>query len=261
MLLYYSGTGNSRYVGEKLASLIGDRAFDMFYKIKTDDKTPLHSDKPWIIVTPTYAWRLPHIVTDLLSWVALDGSREIYFVLTCGDSIGNAGKYAEKFAQEKGMIYKGCAEIIMPENYLALFDTPDDEEALRIIGASSKKIDRLADRISAGADIGKSHITFSDRLKSGIVNACFYFFIVKAKKFYVKDTCISCRKCEHVCPLGNVTIVLGRPTWGKKCTHCMACIAKCPVHAIEYGKATQNRNRYVFPESLMEKVAEPADSK
>lgn len=35
-------------------------------------------------------------------------------------------------------------------------------------------------------------------------------------------------------------------TWSNQCTHCMACIANCPVEAIEYGTMTQNKERYNF---------------
>lgn len=100
-------------------------------------------------------------------------------------------------------------------------------------------------------DGGKSFPPISvgkwDGLKSGVVNQAFYRFYAKAKKFYAKDTCISCGKCQHVCPLNNIHLENGKPVWGAQCTHCMACISKCPVEAIEYGKATRNKQRYLCP--------------
>lgn len=248
MILYYSGTGNSAHAAKKIAGQIGDQACNLFYKIKAKDTTPLHSDKAWIIVSPTYCWRLPHLLEDLLAAVDLTGSRDIYFVLTCGNDIGNAGAHARRLVQKKGMTYKGTAGLVMPENYLALFATPDAETADRIIREADRKLVRLGERIKAGEDIEKQHITLLDRLKSGPVNKAFYFFFVKAKKFRVTDACVSCGLCEQVCPCNNIMLVLGRPVWGKACTHCMACIARCPAKAIEYGKKTETRNRYLFPE-------------
>ena len=46
----------------------------------------------------------------------------------------------------------------------------------------------------------------------------------------------------------DITLTDGRPVWGGNCTHCMACISRCPKHAIEYGKGTERRRRYVCPE-------------
>ena len=40
----------------------------------------------------------------------------------------------------------------------------------------------------------------------------------------------------------------GRPVWTKnKCLKCCGCINRCPVSAIQYGKRTASRGRYVNP--------------
>lgn len=56
MILYFSGTGNSAHVANKLAQQTGDKTMNLFDSIKGHHHAPLHSDKPWIIVVPTYAW-------------------------------------------------------------------------------------------------------------------------------------------------------------------------------------------------------------
>ncbi|MBS5951111.1 MAG: EFR1 family ferrodoxin, partial [Clostridium sp.] len=53
-----------------------------------------------------------------------------------------------------------------------------------------------------------------------------------------------CGKCVKLCPLNNIELVKGKPKWGEKCTHCMACISRCPKEAIEYKNKTKGRNRY-----------------
>ena len=55
----------------------------------------------------------------------------------------------------------------------------------------------------------------------------------------------SCGICAKVCPLNNITMVDGKPVWGNDCIHWSACINRCPKLAIEYGKKTQGKNRYV----------------
>ena len=87
-----------------------------------------------------------------------------------------------------------------------------------------------------------------DKLKSGPVNALFYRFNVKAKPFHVAGSCVSCGKCAAACPLGNIRMEQGLPVWGKRCTHCMACICGCPTGAIEYGKVSQGKPRYQYPD-------------
>ena len=77
MILFFSGTGNSEYVAERIGKDIGDTVLNLFDKIRKKDYSALQSDKPWIVVTPTYAWRIPRIVTDWLRKTELIGSRDI----------------------------------------------------------------------------------------------------------------------------------------------------------------------------------------
>ena len=62
MTLFFTGTGNSRYVAERIAKALGDELFNMNDHIKTGDTSPVASDERLIIVTPIYAWRIPRIV-------------------------------------------------------------------------------------------------------------------------------------------------------------------------------------------------------
>lgn len=46
----------------------------------------------------------------------LIGSKDIYFIMTCGGSIGNAGKYLKSLSSKMKLNYLGCYELVMPEN-------------------------------------------------------------------------------------------------------------------------------------------------
>ena len=107
---------------------------------------------------------------------------------------------------------------------------------------------QAADWIRAGADFPAGNTGGLDRLKSGPVNSLFYRFYVRTGPFTVSDACVSCGKCQRLCPLGNIRIQEGRPVWGDRCTHCMACICGCPAGAIEYGRISRGKPRYQCPE-------------
>ena len=81
-------------------------------------------------------------------------------------------------------------------------------------------------------------------MNSSAVNRLFYPLFVHARKFYVTDACISCGRCASVCPLNNIQMKDGKPVWGSSCTHCMACICRCPKDAIEYGRHSRGLPRY-----------------
>jgi len=248
MILYFSGTGNSAYAAKFLGEKINDTVIDisMFFR---DRLTYLNSEKPWVIVAPIYAWQMAHIVRDWLLKTKLNGNKDIYFVLTCGGDMGNAAKYVKELSGKMGMNYKGCAELAMPENYIIMFNAPDKEHIDVSVALAEAKLLKIAQKIKTGKPFPEKKTGFLDNIKSGAVNDGFYKLFVSSKKFYAKDNCISCGLCEKKCPLDNIKLKDGKPAWGSECTQCMACICYCPVSAIEYGKATIGKDRYLCPKA------------
>ena len=143
----------------------------------------------------------------------------------------------------------GCTAVVMPENYIAMFDVPTQKESLEIIQRAEQTINEAILTIKNVKAFSRPAVTFQDRMNSGIVNNLFYPVFVHAKKFYASDTCISCGKCAKICPLNNIRMENRKPVWGKNCTHCMACICHCPTEAIEYGKHSKGKPRYVCPKT------------
>jgi len=246
MILFFSGTGNSEYVAKRIAKETGEEVINLGDRIREKNYDPISSDSRWIIVAPTYAWRLPRFVDDYLRRIELRGSRDVYFVLTCGGQIGNAGKYAKMLCDAKGLEYRGLAEVVMPENYIAMFSAPGEAEALAIIGKAEPVIDRIIERIKAGRTL-EERVTVLDKFLSSAVNCGFYKLYVNDKAYRVSGECIDCGLCEKICPLGNISIENGKPKWNGNCTQCMACMNHCPVKAIDYGKVSVNKVKYVCP--------------
>lgn len=250
MILYFSGTGNSAYVAEKIAAAVKDETLSINDRIRSKSTDEIISKKPLVFVTPTYAWRIPKLVETWMRKVSFNGNKKVYFVMTCGEDNGNAQNYLKILCSETNLEYMGCASVVMPENYIAMFPVPKESEARAIIKAAHPVIERTAGRIKAGKRLGEKNITLKDKITSSIVNRVFYPLCVKDRKFYATDACISCGKCANVCPLNNVKLKEGKPTWNGTCTHCMACICSCPKEAIEYGNASKGKPRYQVPKNL-----------
>lgn len=247
MILYFSGTGNSEYVAKYIAEKIEDVTENLFDRIRNEDYSPMESERPWIVVTPTYGWRIPNVVEMFLRKTDFNGSQEMYFVMTCGQDNGCAGKYLQKMCEGVNLKYMGCAEVVMPENYIAMFEVPDKDEALKIIEDSEKSMDKIVQYLSERNPFPEKKVQLKDWITSGPVNQVFRRFFVKADSFRVTDDCVHCGKCEQVCPLENIHYINEKPVWGDNCTHCMACICRCPQGAIEYGRKTIGKERYICP--------------
>ncbi len=247
MVIYFSGTGNSRFAAERIAKQLSDELLDIGQRIKRGEQDELHSDRPWVIAAPIYAWRMASVMANYLRSAKLNGNRNAYFVLTCGGEVGNAGKYVAELCEEIGLHYMGVLQVKMPENYIAMFDAPNGEEVRSIIAKAKPLLEQGGELIRQGKPFPALKVGLLDRLKSGPVNEGFYKFYVKADDFFATDMCTGCGLCASRCPLNNIRLCDGKPVWGKDCTHCMACICGCPKEAIEYGKKSRGKPRYQCP--------------
>lgn len=248
MILYFTGTGNSRYIAKKLADALGDDLLCINDRIKNNDFSTIMARERLVFVTPTYAWRIPRIIKDWITKTEFMGTRKAWFVMNCGSEIGNAGKYNKDLCDFMGFTYMGTAEIVMPENYIAMFPSPSDEEAEEIIKKAEPVIENISSLLNQKQKFPVPKCGFPGKVESGAVNPLFYPLFVKAKAFKTDEKCIGCGKCVSICPLSNIELHGGKPVWGKSCTHCMACISSCPTKAIEYGRISVGKNRYLCPE-------------
>ena len=60
--------------------------------------------------------------------------------------------------------------------------------------------------------------------------------------------CDGCGECRSICPERVIKMENRKPVITvKKCTMCLACLHRCPMFAIQYGRATIGHGRYVNP--------------
>lgn len=250
MILYFSATGNSEFLAKSLGDELGDEVVDLFSYIKEGRSGVFESDSPFVLVCPTYSWRVPLFLSKYLLTCDFKGSRDFYVVMDYGDSCGNAYYYIKEDLHKLDLNFKGLYGVKMPENYIMLFDIDSKEVNEKIIEEGSKKVGEIASFIRNKEAFPKKNVGLTGKFQSGVINPIFFKFIAKDKKFYATDKCISCGLCEKVCVLNNISYEDGRPVWNGNCTHCSACISKCPVSAIEYGKKTQGKDPYLLSKIL-----------
>lgn len=86
MILYYSGTGNSRYAASVLSSQSGDALVSMNDIMRQRITDPyaarysFRSDRPFVFVSPTYCWRVPRIVEQFIRTAALKAAGTPIFI-------------------------------------------------------------------------------------------------------------------------------------------------------------------------------------
>ncbi|PRR69117.1 EFR1 family ferrodoxin [Clostridium thermopalmarium] len=255
MVLYFSGTGNTKYVAKLICDGLGDECIDLFDRIRNNDKSPLYSEKPYVICSPIYVCEMPLFLMKYLRSITFNGNNKVYFVFTSGGYCGSAKVQAKLFSIRKKLKCLGCVEFVMPRNYVANNKySMDDEEVIRLkISNATKKVKEVVEDIKNGRRVKSRHVWLFEILIITPFAPLWTKYKLVAKDFYTTDACVGCRICEKVCPLNNIKVVDKKPKWGENCTHCMACISKCPKKAIEYGNITQGKKRYLLKDYVSAK--------
>ena len=249
MILCFSGTGNSRYVAKLIAEKCDDElvSVNQLLRQEIQGKQGLkhHLDspaKPFVLVCPAYAWRIPRVVEKFIRETSFTGRNDWYLIMTCGANTANAIGYFKTLCAEKGFVLKGFAEVIMPDNYLFMNKGVTREASRQIVEKSYPKIEEIAETLKAGATFPAFRPRW--KFRSGFINDAFYALFVKAEGFHVNRKCTGCEECAQQCPLNNIKMRDNKPLWGDRCTHCLACICGCPAGAVEYKKKTRDKPRH-----------------
>ncbi len=246
MVLYFSGTGNSKFVAQQVADGLEQALYSINDGVKSNS-FPTVNDDTVIFVMPIYAWSIPRVVAKWIKKCDNFKGKKAYFLLTCGGDMGNTEKHIQALCNQCEITLMGCAEIKMPDNYIIMFSSPTEREIKEKMASAEKLTNEIIEEIKQGKVLKSKKATFLDKLKSSVVNVSFNKYYIGSKKFYATNECVGCGKCEKICPTNCITMKNGKPTWNNNCTQCMACISYCPTKAIEYGKATQNKARYTCP--------------
>lgn len=251
MIYYFSGTGNSYAAAKKLAAGLGEELTDIAAAVREGNYAyTLHPGEKLGFVFPVYAWAPPKAVTDFVKNLELtySGDPYLFAVCTCGSSAGETIDILEKALHKNGLALDSGFSVVMPDSFTVLFDAGTKAEQSALLEEADQTLDNILRAIQLNwSNFFRVKKGKAAGLLSKIVNPAFLKGM-KTKPFYVTKDCIHCGLCERVCTSGCIRLTAGIPIWTeKRCNMCMACVNRCPKAAIQYGKGTTKRGRYVHP--------------
>jgi ferredoxin len=245
-IYYFTGTGNSLHVARTVAEKLGDAKVINIARVKGDtieDKSEMVG-----IIFPVFYGNPPNIVKDFAAKLRTTPETYVFCIATCGGSAWNTlGTLDRILAKNGGRLDAGFV-LVMPDSaYIGInLVTPLDEreESLKaaenvlgeIIDSLKNKPEQKFGYNPVTNALGGASSTFADKIYR------------LPKKFKTTDKCNGCGICEKICPVGNITRVDKKVTWGNNCTHCLACFHWCPQTAIEIGNKSRNIARYHHPD-------------
>ena len=245
MIFYFSATGNSRYVADRIAAATGDETISITDCCKSDHFSFDERNKTVGIVSPTYAWGLPSIVQEFLEKLTLHSQPSyLWFAATYGTTPGQTGRFAEDILKRSGLTISAKFGVQMPDTWTPLFDLSSKEKVRRINAAAEPQIDHIIQLIQ-----NRTSGDFMQRkmplLLAKTVYAIEYSSMRQTHHFHVEDSCIGCGLCARNCPVSAIQLQDKKPVWVKeRCVMCLSCLHHCPKFAIQYGSRTQKHGQY-----------------
>lgn len=249
MIFYFSGTGNSKYVAESLSELIQDSLEfipDVTWKRDFDNRD-------MGIVFPVYSWGVPTIVLNFIKSIPSiirdkmkSENKKIWCVMTCGDEVALAPEMFLQCLKDCDIEALSIWSVTMPNNYVLLpgFDVDKNSIEDEKLALCKKRIENVSQGIlsrSETIDVVRGGMPW---IKTKIVYPLFKKWGIFTSKWHYTDKCISCGKCEEICPLHNISMKEKHPEWNENCCSCLGCYHICPTHAVAYGKETKKKGQY-----------------
>ncbi len=244
MLFYFSGTGNSLYTAKKLLQ-DGEQLVDMAKALRQGESEYQLNGERIGFIFPVYCFTVGDIVVDFIRQANFNTAGYTFSVVTCGANIGHTAGYLAKLLREKNIRLHYAVPLVMPDNALFYYNLDDEEKHRQILRQADTEIEKIKTQIHQ-----KQENTIPSAFGSGFCRLM-YHLMNGTKLFTVTDACIGCGKCQKNCPSQVIVMKEKRPIWNKKhCMKCTACINGCPTQAIQYGKRTLKRRRYINPAAL-----------
>jgi ferredoxin len=248
IIYYFTGTGNSLAVAQKIAAALGDcELVSVASQKETPGDIAPAADRVGI-VCPVYFSGLPLMVEKFADRLDLSRTRYAFGVVTFGGS-GSAQtlRQLDTLLRKHGRGLDAGYSVKMPGNYIFLYGSPAGKKQVDLLAAADSQIAEMLPAIEHC-----EHRDLHGSVVGWLLHAVAYpWFVSHAhsedRKFSVSDACTSCGTCTQVCPAGNIALVQGRPVWQHRCEVCCACIHLCPAQAIQAGNKTPGRQRYRNP--------------
>lgn len=255
MIFYFSATGNSQHVAQRIAAATSDVATSIVeWERAGNPAVRLAAGERLGFVTPVYFWGLPTVVRRFVAQLrveAADGAPPyVFYVSTFGTSSGMVHTMMRRALAAHGLDLQGRFGVRMVDTWTPFFDLSDKEKCRRQTLAAEPRIDTVAGLVAQ-----KVCTAWGNRPVPAFLARLEYSLYPRqrqTRRFSVTADCIGCNLCATKCPACAIEMKDNHPVWTKpECICCLGCLHRCPCFAIRYGKHTARHGQFVHPQAKL----------
>lgn len=243
LILFFSATGNCKYVAARLAEAEPQEMLSIVDCIQ--ENRFAFSDAKIGIISPTYDWGLPSIVDEFLKQASFR-TDYLYFVATYGTTPGAAGAMAGSAIQ--GRSIDAFYAVRMVDTWTPIFDLSTPEKVAKYTKHTEAAICSLIQGVGARHTCRHMVPRTPAFITKWIAAPIYDHKVRRTSHFHVENSCIGCGLCAKKCPVQAIALQGKKPVWVKeKCVMCLGCLHRCPKFAIQYGSKTKQHGQYTNP--------------
>lgn len=245
-LFCFSGTGNSYYVAQTLATQLGDATVRMIPSLFTGEEIEMTEQVGFVF--PTYKGFPPTLVKEFILKVFakqdLSPIKYLFLINTRYKFPGYCMVAMHAMLREAGCLYSYANHVVMPDGYVPLLPVPSEKTMDTLYAKADEKLRTIAEDIRTEQFRLIPKVPFTRIAITHIMPVVHLASKDFAQQFSVLDSCISCTLCYRMCPSNNITMQEGKPVFSNNCTGCLGCYHRCPVQAITLQKKV-HEGRYL----------------
>jgi ferredoxin/flavodoxin len=240
LYLYFSGTGNTKYVIEKFSSLYensDDFTIQSIEHKNIDYEKKIRQAELIIIAYPIYDSMIPFIMKEFLEkYIEAFRNKNIITLATQLLFSGDGGALASRLLKKVNTNLLHSIHVNMPSNLVDVkfFKNIPLSEADAKVKKADQKIERTVLKIKSGKTIrdGRKFYSWFLGFFTQRVWGILFLKPLRGKIKINHAKCIQCGICVNICPMDNLRLENGKIEQNKICTWCYRCINSCPEKAI-----------------------------
>jgi ferredoxin len=232
-MLYFSGTGNSKYIAELFCRQMNAACHSIEEDIEFEGL--FKSSDTIGFCYPIYGSRVPRNLREFTTKYApaLKNKKLVIFCTQASFSGDGARAFTDLLPRNAvDVIY--AEHFIMPNNVCNFFVTPlaSEEKVKKYLLRAERKMRLVCSEIKAGT-VKKRGFNIGSRIL-GLPQAVFVPALewVARRSVKVSRDCTQCELCVSICPVKNLRNENGKITHNHNCVACYRCVNKCPEKAI-----------------------------